>query len=58
MPLRVGSRWCDTEGHEFIVDAVDQTGDQTWVTYYRRETNTYYRCLSEAFAYRFREIIQ
>lgn len=58
MQLRVGSRWIDGEGREFVIDAVADNGTQTWVAYYRRDTNIHYRCLAEAFTYRFREITQ
>ena len=58
MQLSVGSRWTDTHGQEFVVDAVDNNGAETWIAYYRVGTNTHYRCLSEAFVYRFREKIQ
>ena len=54
--LRVGSRWTDSLGNEFIVDAVGNNGAETWVAYYRKDTNMHYRCLAEAFTYRFRRI--
>ena len=56
MQLRVGSRWTDTEGREFVVDAVTTNGAETWVEYCRVGDRTYYRCLAEAFVYRFRKI--
>ena len=48
----------DAEGHMFIVHAVANDGAETWVAYYRADTNMHYRCLAEAFTYRFREITQ
>ena len=56
MQLRVGSRWCDHQGNEFIIDAVGENGAETWVSYYRKDTNIHYRCLAEAFTDRFRRI--
>ena len=58
MQLSVGSKWTDAEGHMFIVHAVANDGAETWVAYYRADTNIHYRCLAEAFTYRFREITQ
>lgn len=58
MQLSVGSRWTDVEGRIFIVDAVANNGAETWVSYYRQDTNVHYRTLVEAFTHRFREITQ
>ena len=53
MQLSLGSRWTDSQGREFVVDAVDDNGAETWVTYTRIGDRTSYRCLAEAFTYRF-----
>lgn len=58
MQVRVGTVWTDTQGTEFVVDAVANNEAQTWIAYYRVDTNTHYRCLYEAFVYRFRELKQ
>jgi len=58
MQLLVGSLWTDTQGLEFVIDAVDTNGAETWVTYTRMENSTSYRCLAEAFTYRLKEKIQ
>jgi hypothetical protein len=58
LQLSVGSRWIDTQSRVFVVDAVDNNGVETWVSYYREGTDMHYRTLVEAFTYRFREIIQ
>ena len=58
MQLSVGSKWTDTEGRIFIVDAVADNGAEIWVSYYRADTNIHYRCLAEAFTYRFRKLEQ
>lgn len=58
MQLSVGSQWTDTEGRIFVVDAVADNGAEIWVAYYRKDTNTHYRTLAEAFTYRFRELKQ
>lgn len=46
----------DTQGREFVIDAVTTNGAETWVEYCRVGDRTYYRCLSEAFTDRFRKI--
>ena len=56
MQLSLGSRWIDSQGREFVVDAVDENGAETWVTYTRVGDRTSYRCLAEAFTYRFSRI--
>lgn len=56
MQLSVGSRWLDHEGREFVIDAVGYNGAEVWVAYYRVGSNTHYRCLAEAFTYRFSRI--
>jgi hypothetical protein len=56
--LSVASRWVDTEGKVFVVDAVTTNGAEVWVSYCRSEDNTYYNCLIEAFTHRFKEIKQ
>jgi len=53
MRLQVGSRWTDQQGQEFEIDAVSINGDETWVEYCRVRDRTYYRCLAEAFTFRF-----
>jgi hypothetical protein len=58
MQLSIGSRWCDQRGQEFVVDAVDKNSEETWVAYTRLGDNTSYRCLAEAFTYRFQENVQ
>ena len=58
MQLSVGSRWVDSQGNEFVVDAVSTNGAETWVEYCRVGDRTYYRCLVEAFTHRFRIKIQ
>jgi hypothetical protein len=58
MQLSVGSQWTDTQGREFRIDAVDINDAETWVAYTRVNDQTSYRCLVEAFTYRFREKIQ
>lgn len=54
MQLSVGSKWSDQQGNTFVVDTVVHNGAETWVSYYRTDTNMHYRCLAEAFTYRFR----
>lgn len=56
MQLSVGSRWTDTEGRIFVIDAVANNGTETWVAYYRQDTNVHYRTLAEAFTHRFTKI--
>lgn len=56
MQLSVGSRWTDSLGNEFIIDTVGDNGAETWVAYYRLGDRTHYRCLAEAFTYRFSRI--
>jgi hypothetical protein len=46
----------DSQGNEFVVDAVADNGAETWVAYYRKDTNIHYRCLAEAFTHRFTRI--
>ena len=58
LQLSVGSRWISQDGQEFVIDAVGKNGVETWVAYYRVGDRTHYRCLSEAFTYRFKEITQ
>ena len=58
MQLSIGSRWTDSQGCEFVIDAVNTNGAETWVEYCRVRDTTYYRCLAEAFLFRFREKIQ
>jgi hypothetical protein len=58
MQLPVGSRWTDTQGQEFEIDAVSTNDAETWVSYTRVGDRTSYRCLAEAFTYRFKEKIQ
>ena len=54
MQLSIGSRWCDHQGREFVVDAVDENSAKIWVAYTRMDDGTSYRCLAEAFEHRFR----
>ncbi len=56
MRLQVGSHWRDSQGNEFVIDAIDENGTETWVAYTRVGDRTSYRCLAEAFTYRFQEI--
>ncbi len=56
MQLSIGSRWMDTQGREFVIDAIATNGAETWVEYCRVGDQTYYRCLAEAFKYRFSRI--
>ena len=58
MQLSLGSLWTDAQGREFCIDAVDTNGAETWVTYTRMGDATSYRCLAEAFTYRFQEKVQ
>ena len=53
MQLLVGSRWTDSQGREFEIDAVSANGTETWVAYTRVGDQTSYRCLAEAFTHRF-----
>ena len=53
MQLPVGSLWMDSQGREFVIDAVTANGAEIWVEYTRVGDRTYYRCLAEAFTYRF-----
>jgi hypothetical protein len=54
MQLPLGSRWTDSQGREFVVDAVTTNGVETWVAYTCVSDRTSYRCLAEAFEHRFR----
>ena len=56
MQLSVGSRWIDPQGREFVIDTVTTNGAEVWVEYCRVNDRTYYRCLAEAFTYRFQRI--
>jgi len=56
MQLSVGSRWTDSQGREFVLDAVDKNGAETWVSYTRVTDCTSYSCLVEAFTDRFLRI--
>jgi hypothetical protein len=56
MQLSVASRWMDTQGREFVIDAVTSNGAEVWVEYCRVGDSTYYRCLAEAFSHRFTRI--
>ena len=58
MQLSVGSRWTDGRGNEFVIDAIGNNGTETWVAYTRVGDRTSYRCLAEAFTYRFQERVQ
>ena len=58
MQLLVGSLWTDQQGLEFCINAIGENGAETWVSYTRVGDNTSYRCLVEAFTYRFREKVQ
>ena len=53
MQLPLGSLWTDTHGQEFEIHAVNTNGAETWVSYTRVGDSTSYRCLAEAFTYRF-----
>jgi hypothetical protein len=54
--LSVGSRWTDSQGQQFKIDAVDDNNTETWVAYTRVSDGTNYRCLAEAFTCRFLRI--
>ena len=54
MQLSIGSRWTDGQRREFVLDAVEENSTETWVAYTRVGDGTSYRCLAEAFEYRFR----
>ncbi len=56
MQLPVGSRWIDSQGKQFEIDAVDDNSAKTWVSYTRVSDCTSYRCLAEAFTDRFTRI--
>lgn len=56
MQLSIGSRWTDSQGREFVIDAVGSNGAETWVAYTRVGDRTSYRCLAEAFEHRFTRI--
>ena len=56
MQLSVGSRWTDTQGQEFFINAIEKNGADTWVAYTRAKDNSEYRCLLDAFKYRFSRI--
>ena len=56
MQLPLKSHWMDTQGNEFVIDAVTTNGAETWVEYCRTGDSTYYRCLAEAFTHRFTRI--
>ena len=58
LQLSVGSKWTDQQGNTFVIDAIGNNGTEVWVAYYREGDNTHYRCLAEAFTYRFREQTQ
>ena len=51
-----GAVYKDATGQEFKVDAIDNNGAETWVSYTRVRDNTSYRCLAEAFTDRFTRI--
>jgi hypothetical protein len=54
--LSVGSRWTDSQGNQFEIQAIGENGAETWVAYIRVGDRTSYRCLAEAFTYRFQRI--
>jgi hypothetical protein len=54
MQLSVGSQWTDSQGKQFEIDAIVENGTETWVAYTRVGDRTSYRCLAEAFLFRFR----
>ncbi len=56
MQVSIASRWTDSKGQEFKVDAIDNNGAETWVSYTRVGDNTSYRCLAESFTDRFTRI--
>lgn len=58
MQLSVGSKWTDHEGNTFIIDAVTNNDAEVWVAYHKQNTDTHYRCLAEAFTYRFTLLTQ
>lgn len=48
----------DQQGNTFVIDAIGDNGAEIWVSYYRVGDNTHYRCLVEAFTYRFTLLTQ
>ena len=56
MRLQVGSRWRDHRGQEFEINAIDENDSNARVCYTRVEDRTSYRCLAEAFTFRFLRI--
>jgi hypothetical protein len=54
MQLLVRSRWTDGQRREFEIDAIVKNETETWVAYTRVGDRTSYRCLAEAFLFRFR----
>lgn len=48
----------DQQGHTFVIDAIGENGAETWVAYTRIGDRTSYRCLAEAFTYRFTALVQ
>jgi hypothetical protein len=53
MQLPIGSLWTDSQGREFVIDAVGENGAETWVAYTRVSDRNSYNCLAEAFVFRF-----
>jgi hypothetical protein len=53
MQLPIRSRWTDSQGREFEIDAINENGAETWVAYTRIGDGTSYCCLAEAFIHRF-----
>ena len=56
MQMSIGSLWTDSQGREFVIDAVTHNDAETWVAYTRISDRTSYRCFAEAFIHRFQRI--
>jgi len=46
----------DSQGNQFEIQAIGDNGAEIWVAYIRVGDRTSYRCLAEAFIYRFTRI--
>ena len=52
--VTLGSVWAASDMKKFIVQGVEQTGADVWVSYYEKENpNKQYKCLVDAFTQRF-----
>jgi hypothetical protein len=62
MKTRIGSRWSASDGRIFVVDRTETRDGKDWVFYHiatkdAEEEAREYSCYTEAFAHRFREIV-